>query len=174
MKNWLKATFLLFIFAAFQANAQSEEEKSTLIFPGQTSPAFTYTNASGQQIHSDELKGKVVLLTFFATWCGPCMKELPHVQTEIYDRFGSNKDFTLLVIGREHTAEELKTFNEKKNFTFPLIADPKREIYSNFATQYIPRNFLIDKTGKVIYNSVGFNENDFNELVEAIAKELND
>jgi len=78
----------------------------------------------------------------------------------------------MLVIGREHNTEELLKFREQKNFTFPMAADPERKIYSQFAHQNIPRNLVIDKTGKVIYSKHGFTEKGFDEMVQLIKKYL--
>ena len=112
------------------------------------------------------------MINFFATWCGPCLKELPHVESDIFDTYKDNPNFRLLVIGREHNSDDLATFKEKTGYSFQLIADPERKIYSKFAEQFIPRNFIIDREGKVIYSSVGFNEADFNELKKVLASEL--
>lgn len=163
------ALFLLMTFSII-GNAQTEEEKATIIKIGQQVPQFSFTDANGQQKSIADLKGQVVLINFFATWCGPCLKELPHVQNEIFVPYRDNSDFTLLVIGREHSAAELKTFKETKgkNLEFELIADPERKIYSKFAQQFIPRNFLIDREGKIIYSSIGFQQEEFQKLKDTL------
>lgn len=173
MKTWFLLIFLLFSFSSIRLTAQVDEEASTLVKAGETAPNFRYTSADGTSIQLSDLKGKLVLINFFATWCGPCMQELPRLQSDIYDKYKAHPDFVLLVIGREHSTDELKIFNDKKGFSFNLIADPKREIYSAFAKQYIPRNFLIGKDGKVIYSAVGFDNAEFEQLKELIANHLN-
>ena len=166
------SAFLLLSAWSLVAACQSEEDKTTLVQVGQQVPAFTYTDASGQKKPTTELKGQVVMITFFATWCGPCLKELPHIQQDIFEKYQSNPNFTLLVIGREHTREELSKFKEDKDFSLEFIADPERKIYSNFATQFIPRNFLVDQDGKIIYSSTGFNEDEFNQLKKILEDQL--
>lgn len=84
-------------------------------------PAFTIVNDNGTQVPSSSLKRKVILVNFFATWCPPCQKELAEVQKMLWPKYKDNKDFVLLVIGREHTDVELQKYNEKKGFTFPYI-----------------------------------------------------
>ena len=69
-------------------------------------PAFTIMNDNGTQVPSSSLKGKVILVNFFATWCPPCQKELAEVQKMLWPKYKDNKDFVLLVIGREHTEVE--------------------------------------------------------------------
>lgn len=112
------------------------------------------------------------MISIFATWCGPCQKELAEVQSTLWPKYKDNKDFVLLVVGREHTDAQLEKYNEKKGFTFPLYPDPKREVTAKFAKQYIPRAFLVDKEGKIIYNSVGYTEEEFEKLMNTIDEAL--
>ena len=72
------------------------------------------------------------MVSLFATWCGPCQLELAEVQKMLWPKYKDNKDFVLLVIGREHTDEQLKAYNERNKFTFPLYPDPKREEKEEF------------------------------------------
>jgi thioredoxin-related protein len=74
----------------------------------------------------------------------------------------------MLVIGREHTDEQLQKYNERKKFTFPLYPDPKREVFSLFAEKSIPRAYLFDKEGKLVYASVGYTEEEFQKLMSTI------
>jgi thiol-disulfide isomerase/thioredoxin len=120
----------------------------------------------------NELRGKTVLITFFATWCGPCLKELPHIQSDIFNKYKKNPDFALLIFGREHSWAEVNKFKADNKFTMPFFPDPERKIYSKFAGQYIPRNFLISPEGTVIYNSIGFDEKEFEKLKEMIESQL--
>lgn len=151
-------------------------EPIDLVKVGDQVPAFSLKSTIHGNTSSDKIKGKVTLISIFATWCGPCQKELATLQSSINN--GTipwsieNKDLEILVVGREHNENELKVYNEKKNFTFPIYPDPSREFTSKFAKQNIPRTYLIDRDGKIIFSSVGFNEEEFNELVSLIHKEL--
>lgn len=165
------AGLLLTVFTIFSA-CQSPEDKASLVHIGQQVPAFTYTNAEGLEKSVSELKGQVVMVTFFATWCGPCLKELPHIQQDIFEKYQDNPNFTLLVIGREHSNEELAAFKAEKDFSLNFIADPERQVYAKFAEQFIPRNYLIDRDGKIIYSSTGFNEKDFDQLKKTLKDQL--
>ncbi len=148
-----------------------QEIKPEFLKEGDKAPEFTITTLDGKVFNTKELKGKTIYLNFFATWCGPCMKEIPHVEKEIWQTI-KNENFVMLAIGREHSIEEMKKFKADKKLTMPIAADPKREVYSLFAPQNIPRNIVISKNGTVLWNKHGFEEGEFNEMIELIKKEL--
>lgn len=139
---------------------------------GDAMPDFELKSSVYGQVKSADLKGKVVLVSLFATWCGPCQLELAEVQKKLWPKYKDNKDFTMLVIGREHTDEQLTKYNERKKFTFPLYPDPKREVFSKFAEKSIPRAYLFGKDGKLIYSSIGYTEEEFQHLLKAIEEAL--
>ena len=167
MKKYL-LTVLLAIFA-FVARAQNDGD---IIKVGDQMPAFTIVSDDGKQISSASLKGKVVLINFFATWCPPCQKELAEVQQKLWPKFKDNKNFQMLVIGREHTDAELAKYNEKKGFTFPLYPDKNRAIFGAFAKNLTPRTYLIGKDGKVMYAGKGYTEEEFAGLMDKIGASL--
>lgn len=168
----MKKYVLLSLFAllAFLVKAQGDE--GDIVKVGDKMPAFTLVSDDGQQILSSSLKGKVILINFFATWCPPCQKELAEVQKTLWPKYEDDKNFALLVIGREHTDAELAKYNEKKGFTFPLYPDKNRTVYGAFAKNLIPRSYLIDKNGKVIYATKGYTDEEFTEMMDAIKTAL--
>jgi peroxiredoxin len=154
----------LLILAAISAQSMAQEPSVDKVKVGDVAPVFTIQTIDGQLFDLAQLKGKVVYINFFATWCGPCQKELPYVEQEIWQSI-KNPNFVMLVIGREHTPEELMKFRSEKGFTFPMAADTKREVFNSYATQNIPRNLIIDKEGNVVYFKHGFTEEEFKEMV---------
>ena len=152
----MKKVTLFCAAALFSLLSFAQNDKGDIVKTGDKMPAFTLTSTVNGTVNSADLKGKVVLINIFATWCGPCQSELAEVQKTLWPKYKDNKDFRMIVIGREHTDEELTAYNKRKEFTFPLYPDPKREVTNKFASQYIPRSYLINKEGKVISATVGY------------------
>jgi peroxiredoxin len=165
------ASLLFCVLAPILSAAQQTEFESTLTKIGQQVPEIGWVTLDGQKFDAKSLHGKVVLVNFFATWCGPCMQEMPHLQKDVFEKF-KDKNFVMVAIGREHKDAELKEFRKKHEFTIPIAADPERKIYGRFATQYIPRNYVIAADGKIAFQSVGYNEPEFKNMLDAIDKEL--
>ena len=168
------AAFLMLAIAPATVQAQSQDDeiaKTTIVKKGDKAPDFTVEMIDGSKIQLSKLKGKVVLINFWATWCPPCREELKHVQKQLIDHF-KGKDFVFLPISRGEKKEVVEAFRKKMNYTFPMGLDPKQEIYKLYASNYIPRNFVVGKDGKVIYVSVGYTPEEFAEMVEVIENAL--
>lgn len=168
--------FLTFAFLATVINAQmlfvTKGADADIVKVGDKIPAFDIVKDDGTAISSATLKGKVTLINFFATCCGPCQRELAEIQKTLWPKYKNNAYFAMLVIGREHSDADLAEYNKTKGFTFPLYPDKNRAIYNKFASNLIPRSYLIDKDGKVIYVNIGFTPEDFNKLMKQIEKAL--
>lgn len=170
MKTTYKVYILfLLIFSFIQSFTQTDTTKVKLFDPV---PAFDFEVNPGIRQSISDLKGKLVLVTFFATWCKPCRQELPHIQSDIYNKYKNNPKFQLLIFGREHNWAEVNKFKADNKFTMPFYPDLKRTVYSKFALQFIPRNFLISPDGIILYSSIGFVEKDFEQLKELIKEQL--
>jgi peroxiredoxin len=164
---------LTFTIALLQQTAADDDvAKATRVKAGEKAPDFTCKTISGEEFALGEQRGRVVLVNFFATWCGPCLEELPHLEKEILQKYADRKDFRLIVIGREHNTGELEKFAKEKKLSLPMAPDPKREIYGKYAEQFIPRNFVVGKDGTVKLASGGYTESSFQEIVLTIEKEL--
>lgn len=144
-----------------------------IIGTGDKIPRFTLVSEIYDTVSSENLKGKVTFLCFFATWCPPCQKELADIQNKLLPEFGDVENFKLLVVGREHTDAELRRYNEKKQFTFLLYPDPEREVYSLFAKQSIPRAYVIGRDCRVVETHLGYGEEEFDAMMQTIRDLLN-
>ena len=143
----------------------------SFVHVGDSAPSFMLSDTNGAEFVLDDLRGKVILVNFFATWCGPCLQELPHVQ-KLWDDNRENGDFALIVIGREETNESVTAFQSKHGYSFPMASDPERSVYSLYAKELIPRTYLVSRDGKICFASAGFYEEDMARLQKELAKQL--
>lgn len=107
---------------------------------------------NGKHINFSEFEGKVVFVNFWATWCGPCLGEMPEIQ-KLYDKFKDNENVVFVLVTNENT-ETIAQFIDKKKYTFPVysaLSNPPNK----FATKSIPTTFLIDKRGNILINKKG-------------------
>ena len=179
----MKKILLLFVcFATILYSCNTKEKKeqqaidldvknSTLIAAGQSVPDFNFIRNT-DTIQISDLKGKVVFMNFFAMSCPICIKELPVIHTEIWQKYNQTEDFEFFVFGRGHTIAELDSFKTKWEYTFEMIADPDKAIYSKFATKYIPRNIILDREGKIIFEATGFDDDKFAEIKAILEMQL--
>jgi peroxiredoxin len=165
------AIILLLFFFSSISFAQDDLESTTIVKVGNNPPVFTTQSLSGKTFSSDELKGKVVLINFWATWCPPCKAELPLLQKNIYDKIKDN-NFAVFCISRGEKDDVVKKFIQRNKYTFPVYLDPETKTYNLFASKYIPRNFVIGKDGKVKMTTVGFSKEEFDKMIKLIQKEL--
>lgn len=150
----------------------AQDDQTTLIKVGSKAPPFVCTTIDGKNLDITKSQGKIIMINFFATWCGPCNTELPILQKNIWEKYRDRSDFILIILGREHTKEQVKAFVESKKFTMPFAPDPDRKIFSLYATQNIPRNIIIGKDGNILFQSTGYEEKEFKELETLLAREL--
>lgn len=158
---------LVALFASYGLSAQEWK-----VNVGEQTPAFSVTAKDGSVITTESLRGKVVLVNFFATWCPPCRAELPHMEKAVWEEWANREDFELMILAREEGWDKIDPFLEKTKHSMPFYPDLGRKVFSLFAKDTIPRNMLIDRDGKIIYQSIGYSEAEFNKLVELIGKTL--
>ncbi len=164
---------VVFPYEARQGERLRQERIDAVSFVnlGDMAPSFSITDTSGAEFVLDDLRGKVALVNFFATWCGPCLLELPHIQ-ELWDDNRDNSDFALIVIGRKETNDSVTAFQLKHAYSFPMASDPSGSVYSFYAKELIPRTFLVSRDGKICFTSTGFNEEDMVRLQKELTKQL--
>jgi peroxiredoxin len=112
---------------------------------------FTLRDLDGKDWKFQDLRGKVVLVNFWATWCPPCRKEMPDLET-LYQRLQS-QGFVVLAISDEESAKVLP-FIRERGVTFPVLLDPGRKVHDMFAVEGIPKSFVYDREGKLVAQSV--------------------
>lgn len=150
----------------------AQTDPTTLIKVGSKAPSFTARTIYGKTVDIAKSQGKIIMINFFAIWCGPCKTELPVLQKNIWEKFRYKTDFELIIVGREHTEEEVRAFAENNKFTMPFAPDPDRKIFSLYATQSIPRNIIIGRDGKILFQSMGYSEAEFKKIETLLLQEL--
>jgi len=119
---------------------------------GQVAPLFDIRTLDGKRIRLQDLRGKIVLLTFWASWCGECTNEVPRLK-ELYEAFGNDKRFVMIGLSLDRSTQTLQNFvkSHEMNWTQGILGDWSRsKIPSLFAVSFIPTEYLIDQNGIVV------------------------
>ena len=156
--------------ATLVENEPDDLAETTLINAGDIAPDFTVEMLDGSKVTLSALQGKPTLLIFWATWCTPCRLELSKLQEHIIDRYGDR--INVLPISRGEERAKVEEYISKMGYTFAVGLDGDQSIYRKYATNYIPRCFVIDAKGKVLYSGVGYDEAIAKEVEQNIEKAL--
>ena len=135
-------------------------------------PDFTLPDDSGLAVSLSELHGQVVMINFWASWCGPCRQEMPLLE-QIHQRYES-LGFTLLGVNVEEDSSDAKAFLEDRPVSFPILYDPDNGVSKLYDVIAMPSTVLIDRQGNVRYLHHGFKpgyENDYQDQVRALVRE---
>lgn len=114
---------------------------------GSPAPAFQLTSLTGEEGSLDQYRGQVVLLNFWATWCQPCTKEMPAMQTA-YDALG-DQGFIIIAINELEDIQKVREHIQEHQHTFPVLLDPDNHVANQYGVVGLPVSIFIDKTGHV-------------------------
>jgi peroxiredoxin len=131
-------------FRAAMAQLEADDRK-------REHPEFSLKDLTGKTWKFSDLRGKVVLVNFWATWCPPCRKEMPDLET-LYQRFNA-KGFVVLGVSDEESAK-VAPFIKERNVSFPVLLDPDRKVNEMFVVEGIPKSFIYDREGKLVAQSI--------------------
>ena len=166
----LMVVVLALALAACGKPGQPSPEETTLTAVGQAAPSFEVATLDGQVFNLEQERGRVVLINFWATWCPPCREEIPRLE-ELWQQY-AGVDFTMLAIAREETEDAVGPFVEAHAMSFPIACDVDRGVYRLYAEQYIPRNVVVDRSGTIVFQSSGYDIDEFAQMTDAIAKAM--
>lgn len=127
-----------------------EPESESLI--GTDAVSFSLADLNGRQFSMDKLRGKVVVIDFWASWCGPCRETMPHVE-KLHKEF---KDKGVVVLGiNDEKVADAKQFVQKHGYTFPTLIDAESSVSEQYGVQAIPQTLVIDRDGKIVAQFFG-------------------
>lgn len=168
----LLATLGLFLPAGARAQPPADRmvPASDLDFVGKPAGEISLPGLDGGTVRLSDHKGKVVLLNFWASWCGPCQREMPALDTFYQQHKG--KGFVVLSINVDRDAASARAFLKKlgKPMTFPIGVDDKSAVLGRFAVDRMPTSFLVDPKGVIRRQIVGFRDEDLGLLPQWIAE----
>ena len=188
MKKGIFILLLAGVFAACSGNKKSEKDiiesdsvqvistaneelRGYIVQVGDTAPDFSMVLATtGDTVKLSQLRGKLVMLQFTASWCGVCREEMPHIETEIWQKHKDNPNFALLGIDRDEPAETVLNFIKTTGVTYPIGLDPNADIFGLYADKDagITRNVIIDKDGKIQMLTRLYDPQEFAQMTELI------
>ncbi|MDP8986201.1 MAG: TlpA family protein disulfide reductase [Pseudomonadota bacterium] len=129
-------------------------------------PAFTLTALTGQQAALSQYKGQVVMVNFWATWCGPCQQEMPLLD-QMYKKY-KPAGFTLIGVSVDKEASAVKELMARKPVSFPVLLDPANQVSKDYHVDEMPSSVIIDRKGAIRYVHRGYRPGDENEYQDRI------
>jgi len=149
MKRWIWAVLLLVLCAASGCT-----KKDVPAVEGNPAPDFTLNDLSGRPVQLSSLKGKVVLLNFWATWCPPCREEIPSMVR--LNQAMQGKPFQMLAVSIDEGGKgAVQEFFQKGGATLPTLLDSDAKVSSRYGTYRVPETFVIDAKGIIVKKVIG-------------------
>jgi peroxiredoxin len=146
-----------------------EVDRGYIVKTGQIAPDFTVTTTEGEIFRLSENKGKVVMIQFTASWCGVCRREMPLIESEIWQPL-KDKGLVLIGIDRDEPLDVVKEFAKTTEITYPLALDPNADVFALYAHREagITRNIILDRDGKIVFLTRLYEETEFNAMIDVI------
>ena len=151
---FVAVTVMIIILSLKLNDSSFEFTNQVAIETGTAAPDFTFPGINGKKVSLSDYKGKVVLVNIWATWCRPCVDEMPSME-KLYRKF-KEENFEILAVSIDETGlKAVAPFMEKHKLTFSALIDPKGAIKSVYGITGVPESFIIDKQGQLIKKIVG-------------------
>ena len=159
----------LFIISISNIFSQTPDERGYIVKVGDKLPEFIMDFPDGSQLNSQDLKGKVTMIQFTASWCHVCREEMPHIEKEIWKIY-KKVDLNVIGIDRDESAEVIKKFAKEVKVTYPIALDIGADIFALFADRNsgITRNIIVDPNGKIAFLTRLFDPEEFYEMKNVI------
>lgn len=144
-----------------------------LVRVGEMAPDFTINEAGGKSYKLSDLRGKVVMLQFTASWCSVCRTEMPFIEKELWKEKKSS-GLSVVGIDRDEPLEKVLQFKKNIGVSYPLALDPGADIFGLFTLKDagVTRNVIINKSGKIIFLTRLYKREEFDQMKKIIFNEL--
>ena len=171
LTNFWSILFSLFLISII--HPQAPDERGYIVKIGDPCPDFKLEFSDGSYTSVNELQGKIIMLQFTASWCSVCIKEMPHIEKEIWEIY---KDLGLVVIGidRDEPVQTVRQFAKETQISYPLALDPGANIFGLFANKEsgVTRNIIINPEGEIVFLTRLFDPEEFKKMIQVIHSEL--
>jgi len=158
---------ILFIgLAALVALTLSQREPvepEPLVSVGKSTPPIALVDEAGNPVTSDQLHGKIVFLHFWATWCAPCITEIPSI-SKLYNKYSGSSKIRFLFVLWKDELENAKKFFAENQISLPLVFDPSSTVTDAFGVTGVPETYIIDENGVLLNRILGPAEWDTKEI----------
>ena len=159
--------FFMLIGCMNQACINEDDPQGIALSKGDSLPDFSVTLSTGETVSNKTLRGKIPVIVFFNTGCPDCREELPVIQ-KLWENYQNNPQVAVLAISREEEASSIMSYWISNNFTIPWSAQETKEVYSLFAPSIIPRIYISDLSGKIVFSSTDVNMPNAETLISEI------
>lgn len=152
------------------------DDRGYVVKVGDMAPDFTLQTTTGETFKLSDMRGQIVMLQFTASWCGVCRKEMPFIESDIWQKHKDKTSFTLLGIDRDEPLEKVQEFAKQTGITYPMALDPGGDVFALYADRKagITRNIIIDKDGRIVMLTRLFNDQEFSEMCKKIETLINE
>jgi len=148
---------LIIIFVSLLVVLILARDKTTIITVGDRAPEFQLPALGGSPVSLSDYRGKVVMVHFWATWCPPCVEELPVLES-LYQTLKSEGLEILAISIDKGEGSIVSTFMKRYGLTFPVLLDPEASVSSSYGTFKLPETYIVDRQGVVAYKAIGSRE----------------
>lgn len=169
MKNWTKLLLVVSVML-LSLTSRAQDTRGYKVKVGDKAPNIELITDSGDKVMLNDLRGKVVMLQFTATWCRVCIEEMPHIESDIWDKLKDNKEFALYGVMYKQNASDAVKMRKLTSVTYPLALDVEGTNFHEFADKGagVTRNVVIDKDGNIAFLTRLYDKDEFQSMIKVI------